>query len=306
MCGVLRYAVALALFLSIPLLAKAECRDSVLCVVPEDVLALDIEVVSKSKKWELIWNYVSDSEYRSARVKRLSAMNDDDIYKNVSSVELCVTSGGHAKVIASDKVSHQSDRCGLRIELDDGAVRMRGGDGQRIFSSTPQAAVDFLGNSPILVRTTEPEKLQVIRTLVKPMAPSPRSSFPTVDSLYSYLASSTDSIEAVWEYMDREVNTDKATLGGLYRIATVRAGDGYDIIYLGGSDHYKSRWKPLHLRGHMVATQFVNNFDLYWPEASRTLTFKTDTYASYDAHLSLLTLHFPIYESSVRFRKCYL
>lgn len=129
----------------------------------------------------------------------------------------------------------------------------------------------------------------------------------TLDSLKSHIALSDDKAEGFWTYLDRENDPDLATLGGRYTLATVKSGDGYDIIYVDGSKINPDLWECGKIKGHLSPTIFKNHYNLVWYDAEMSkLDADDETFASLDDNMVLLTLNFPLLSSKMRFSKARL
>ena len=123
----------------------------------------------------------------------------------------------------------------------------------------------------------------------------------TLDALDGYLATSTDPLEGFWTYLDRDMQDQWLRLGGRYTLAVVRAGDGYDLVYIDGAQVKHSLWRPGMLKGHIKPTPFTGNYDLMWIDATMEPIDK-DAYATVENGI-ILTLQFPIYKSQLRLYK---
>ena len=133
---------------------------------------------------------------------------------------------------------------------------------------------------------------------------SPQSSLATdwtVDALKEYFAASTDSTEGFWQYLDGENDPQYARLGGRYRLAIVKGGDGYDIIYIDGAETLASQWKPMMLKGGLKTTIFENHYDLEWIDSTFE-SIRRDIHASVSDG-AILTLSFPLLKTTLRFSK---
>jgi len=124
----------------------------------------------------------------------------------------------------------------------------------------------------------------------------------TREALDEYLANSSDPIEGYWQYLDRDMEDKWLRLGGRYTMAIVRADDGYDLIYIDGAQVKKALWQTGMKKGHISKTLFVGNYDLRWIDATMEPIENDDTYATIENGV-ILTLHFPVYKSQVRFAK---
>ena len=124
------------------------------------------------------------------------------------------------------------------------------------------------------------------------------AAFADVRSLTEYIAASHDINECVWTYHDRDTDPLRVSLGGDYRLATVRdSSGGYKIVYLSGHDS----WQPLRIKGRMKPTGFIGEYDLDWLDADGVSMGPDCSALISDG--SLLTLRFPLYESTLRFRR---
>ena len=112
---------------------------------------------------------------------------------------------------------------------------------------------------------------------------------------------SADPVEGYWQYLDRDMDDEWLRLGGRYTIATVQAGNGYDIIYIDGAKVKKSLWQPGMLKGHITKTIFTGNYDLFWIDATME-PIDDEAYATVENGV-ILTLNFPTYKSQVRLSK---
>lgn len=123
-----------------------------------------------------------------------------------------------------------------------------------------------------------------------------------MESLDSYLTSSSDPLEGYWSYLDRDNDPRYARLGGKYRLAMVKSpAGGYVLIYIGGAEVEAPRWRPGMLKGHLRPTIFVGHYTLEWvdavfrPESDETSADITDG--------AILTLNFPLMKTKLRFAR---
>lgn len=125
----------------------------------------------------------------------------------------------------------------------------------------------------------------------------------TVDSVMDYIALSSDPLEAVWEYLDRDNDTSLAVMGGRYILATVKNGNGYDIIYLGGAVTMSRLWEPCMKKGELIPTIFVNDFNLVWYDSLMNRMGRDDEINASVTDNSILTLRFPLLSTQLRFSR---
>jgi len=131
---------------------------------------------------------------------------------------------------------------------------------------------------------------------------------------------STDPIEGVWRYLDRENDPRTATPGGAYILATVRNDSipsadifgnprlvsGYDIIYLSGAVTHSGMWRPGMLKGRMLPTGLTGCYDLQWYDAACDPVHDpdNDNNADFsDTPAPVLTFNFPLLQARLRFTR---
>lgn len=123
----------------------------------------------------------------------------------------------------------------------------------------------------------------------------------TRQSLDSYLNTANNIYEGYWNFFDKELEEDMLKMGGRYTVALVKNDNGFDIIYVNGANVNNSGWKCGMLKGKLIKTPFIDNYDLIWYDAMMN-PFKYDVYATFENH-SVMTLFFPAQDSSIRFAK---
>lgn len=126
--------------------------------------------------------------------------------------------------------------------------------------------------------------------------------YADIDSLIARVKASPDSIEGVWEYLDRTNDPLYTRPGGRYTLATIANDEGsYDIVYIGGATVYPVRWQPGMIKGKLRPTIFIDHFDLEWIDAE-FVPMTEDIHASVTDG-AILTLSFPLYKSEMRFSR---
>lgn len=122
-----------------------------------------------------------------------------------------------------------------------------------------------------------------------------------MDALTERLSAPKDFREGIYEYLDSDIDPDKCRLGGRYRLALVADGKGgYDIVYLGGAEENLTMWRPGMIKGTLVPTIFQNHYDLTWYD-----TAMEDDMVELWGNLNgtLIELHFPLEQGTIRFRR---
>ena len=87
------------------------------------------------------------------------------------------------------------------------------------------------------------------------------------DLLEEYLADSQDPLEGYWQILDRTVDDSLMRPGGDYRLAMVRALDGYDLIYLSGSVVNSSAWHSGMVKAHLSPSGIGGVWNVEWYDA---------------------------------------
>ena len=162
-------------------------------------------------------------------------------------------------------------------------------------------AVPFAGDT-ICTEAIAGASMQRHSLIVRPVETPGRSPFASIDSLYAYLKASTDPMEAVWEYLDRDIDTGEARLGAKYTIATVRSNNGYTIVLTGSQDSLPPSWHALDIKGFMTETAFSGHFDLKWYAAGRN-NADNEANATIGMDGEVIEFSFPMLRSRIRFRR---
>lgn len=275
--------------------------DSVLCTIHQDVAEAQVHVRTEGKQWSLLWDYIDGNNYRMATIKQLSSGNED-IYKYSSLVTISHISDGKCIGSTASEIAHASRTASLKLCITDNTVLLLAGDGTRCIADKSLLHFDGKTGSRIIFRRDKPIKHTSVHTAMQYRKDKEYTSFYSLDQLDEYLSASTDSIEGYWTYLDRDIDAPNTILGGYYTLATVRNGDSYDIIYVSGADKYSYLWEPLQVKGHLYRTIFTDNFDLVWTNSQRTQTLDRDVYVTFEQN-ALMTAHFPLYKSEVRFSR---
>ena len=118
------------------------------------------------------------------------------------------------------------------------------------------------------------------------------------DLLDEYLAASHDPMEGYWQTLDRSLDESLLRLGGDYRYAMVRNGDGYDLIYLSGAKVNADRWEAGMLKARLRPSGILGVWDVEWHDAmhrvmSHELKAQTDREGA-------LVVQFPYQQSQIR------
>lgn len=119
--------------------------------------------------------------------------------------------------------------------------------------------------------------------------------------LEEYLAVSRDWLEGYWQTLDRSLDEALLRLGGDYRLAMVRALDGYDLIYLSGAKVNADGWRRGMVKASLRPSGIKDVWNVTWFDAmhsplSHELKGQIDQSGT-------LTLQFPYQSSQLRLHK---
>jgi len=255
-------------------------------------------------RWGIVWNVTDSTAYDGAEITLHDGRYTDALGREAASLRIftvrCDTVLYEELHDFSPAGSMRRSGGSLRLRLDKNAAQAVLDVGCRV----PELSVPVrvMPHSRIGCYTLSPA--DTLRhefscdTLPEPVY----ASFENVDSLRSYLSASHDANEGEWVYYDRDTEPLRISLGGDYRFATVSDGaDGYYIVYVDGAEVNPDDWRPMRVKGHLAPTGFIDQYDLCWldafgePMGSDCSALFTDG--------ALICLRFPLYGSSVRYRR---
>lgn len=119
--------------------------------------------------------------------------------------------------------------------------------------------------------------------------------------LRARLANPTDAMEGLWEVYDRQLEETMLRSGGDYRVAMLRDGKDYELIYVGGAEKNPWLWQPGMVKARLAATPFENVYDVVWYDAG-VHEVPGDIKAEFTPP-SLLSLSFISQSSTLRLKK---
>lgn len=249
--------------------------------------------------WGIVWNVASADCFDGAEITLHDAHYDDALGREAAELRVFSVRDG---VLASEQTmpfapssSMREGGGSLRLRVARGnshAVLEAGYGRPDISMPVSLGAGSRVGRYVLCKADTLRDELRVER-LPEPMF----ASFGSVGELRAHLAASDDVNEAEWVYYDRDTDPRRLSLGGDYRFATVSDGrGGYDIVLISGSEGPEMR-----IKGRLRPTGFIGQYDLDWLDASGEPMGPECSALMTDA--SLLTLRFPLYGGSVRYRR---
>lgn len=279
--------------------------DSIIARIGEDVYSADVQIASSEKNWQMLYGYADSLNHGRIVVTRISSDYEDEFYPYVSAVEIGVVIDGKYTKLTNKEVQHTGAVCRLRLRTLDGRTSITAGDKTPIVKESSESVYTLPAGSAILFRDNDSKaNLAVERCTLKEYVPAPQYPL-SYEDLIGKIKVSADSTEGVWEYLDRAMPDDRTVLlGGRYKIATVANGaNSYNIVYLSGDLSGFGVWAPMHVRGHLKGTSFAGNYDLSWTDVRRKTVYADECFAQLSADNQLLTLSFPLLDTSIRFRR---
>lgn len=134
-----------------------------------------------------------------------------------------------------------------------------------------------------------------------PIADLEAGEWNDTGKLDRYFADSDDSLEGFWTVFDRTLDESLLRLGGDYRLAIVRNGGKYDIIYIDGAITNAGKWKTGMTKGSLIPDSFPGIFNVEWIDAEGRIMrngIKAQT-----GEGGTLLLQFPYQSSTLRLRR---
>ena len=257
-------------------------------------------------EWGVVWNYVDSLNYCRLSLCGHNSNLHDILDERTLSVTISQVSNGNTSILRQlslrKNVSLYEGFNTAHIALCDSASTiLLGNQKLSIIASLPQ--IPLVPGSHFGLYAGKGALLAIERMVIQ-STHSPADDLATrwtAESLNEHFATSTDPIEGYWDYLDRSLNESQLRLGGRYRIALVKSPTGYDIIYVSGAEVDGRLWRFGMLKGSLSPTRFIDNYALLWYDTEKQ-PFEADVHASIE-NMSILTLHFPLAASQIRFAK---
>lgn len=288
---------------------KWQTADTLRDTLPEAYAALDAHLrvrVPSHKKLDvsIIYDRRDGVNYRRCRLWRPAGAMDDRLVAAPINLSISETVDGVEHIVSENRIQR-----GLDPGSDDFTLKLisrRSGSavivGQKDEAFRCELPIDGVGGELLWLCDSEAGLLR--RSLAADEAEAASfCRFADEAELREYLRTSTDVNESFWLYFDRETDLKRFSVGGDYRLATVKATDGrgYEIVYLGGARTNAGAWRPMQIKGYLRPTGFIGHYNLEWIDPSGRMQ-KRETSADITDGASL-TLFFPLYKSKVRYRK---
>lgn len=294
-----RALVLLLMVMTIRTVWCMEYTDTLLYVIENrEVADADIHVRCQGKQWALLWDYTDDQNYMMAELKRGCTDFENDL-KYATTLTLSEVHDGIVRS-SSKQIYHADKSASIRLVTDGPLTHIYAGDGEPVNHDNDYVFHGITG-SKILLRQIKAVKIEA--TDVNVGYRVALDSDIDKNTALQRVVNSPDSLEGVWEFMERDMPSAAVRLGGFYTLLIVRTGDYYTIHYLNGAKNYEQLWEEMQPKGRLIRTPFVGHYDLEWVDAKRTMLMKGEMWANLESDNSVLALHFPVLKTVVKFRK---
>lgn len=245
--------------------------------------------------WILIWNYLDDDNYVKAVANLPDQRIYDDVYVPEATIDVVEVRNGVETPVVSSNISVPEATLSLKLAYDGYSARLYAGCKDKMLVGR----VPYNANAGGEVRVITSERTLAHRLT----ADSYSNPAPAYATDQAPAEGSLDPVAGHWEYLDRDINRDLASIGGKYRLEIVARLDGdYEIVYQDGATVNADDWQPPRLKGWLHPSGFKGNFDLIWYDAQGRL-LDDDNEAQLSDDGMVLTLRFPVYKSQIRFKR---
>lgn len=227
---------------------------------------------------------------------RVEMPQRDELYGRRCVASACRVRSGEEQQLGATEFNCFTDEASVRIVYDGYSARIYAGE----TANSLICRLDSLCPGPISVEGNA----QLVEAWARclPLPEPEMSRFASVDELLARLAYSQDKMEAVWTYLDRDIDPARASLNAHYTLATVRNGNAYDIIYLSAANPSPDNWQPMQIKGRLKPTIFIDHYDLDWRD-SAGVEIGDEAHAQLSSDGSILTLSFPLLSAQLRFSR---
>ncbi|MDE6270742.1 MAG: hypothetical protein K2M12_07835 [Muribaculaceae bacterium] len=258
----------------------------------------------ETARWGIVWNFIDSLNYDRAEIELGDERYSDTFGREAAALHISRVREGEDSLIETvdfcPASPTRSTGLSLRLRLDPVTHTAMVEAG----SAMAQVARDveiLTGTRAGFYSLADADTLRMQFECTS--RPEPKSArYADVEALRAHLAATHDVNECEWTYYDRNTDPQRVSLGGDYRLATLADGaGGYDIVYLGGARDNAADWEPMRIKGHLSPTGFIGQFDLEWIDAEG-MPMAADSSALITDGM-LLELRFPLYKSSVRYRR---
>lgn len=253
--------------------------------------------------WSIVWNYKTPDDYNFIKITWGNTDFGDFLDRRYARLSIGEKRMGEELIFSS----HSYDKgfnCGtgensILLQYENEIISLWGGDDELMLIDTMHVTTGIGSKCGILA--TEPVNVATVVVETEPDKTLSLTTPWTLQSLNDYLSVSTDPVEGLWSYLDRDMEPDWARLGGRYIIALVKDETGYVILYIDGAETNRNRWSSFMIKGRLIKTIFKNHYDLVWYDAMCE-SIEDEAFADIKDN-AILALSFPLYKAVIRFSK---
>ena len=285
-----RFVFSVAFFLLIVFVAFSE---SLSYQIPDGFIKrieLTVKVTGGSNSVSL----TTDSGMFSLRIEGRKANEIDDIHGESYRISLLT---GDNQIIAEKTVNpSESSSFPIRLIIDRKRTLSVVTSGQKSIFNYADLGTPVAGSEIIL--TTDSKSGITFSDCNIDVIPPAEFCDMTVQT-------DSDSNAVVWTYLD--CTTPKSggvIIGGKYQLEIQPDSEvegGYIAIYRGGSTIESQSWSDGAIKARLSPTHFDGHFDVEWYDAGRAIV--TDEATATFQGDNLLTIEFPVLESTIRFSR---
>ena len=146
------------------------------------------------------------------------------------------------------------------------------------------------------------DKVKVSDISVRFLTEGPDSTgFLGIEDLNDYFIHSDDPMEGYWTIFDRELEESQLKQGGDYKLACVKQGEGYDLIYIDGAIVNSKGWSYGDIKARLQPSPFEGIYNVEWMDAMKQ-PISHDIRAQ-RGEGNTLSIQFPYQGSKMRLRK---
>ena len=244
-------------------------------------------------EWSLIWSRADSANFCRATFSMPDMRHVDGAYTPKCRVAVSQVADGAETSLLTAEVPAMEPALSVRLIADAYGARLYAGSGRltEVGRNFPAPAGE------VRIEAAGADCIErCIFSATQPYAPE----IVTAD-IDSAICAAASPCVGRWEYLDRDIDSDRASYSGIRSIAIIPAPEGgaYSVVYLSG---LSPRWQPMQLKATLTPTIFAGNYDVQWTD-SFGVKLADDNYAQLSMEGNVITFFFPVYKSQIRFKK---
>lgn len=254
----------------------------------------------------VVWNFRNCKNYYAVVMLNDNTINHDILDKNSLNIKIVKVCDGKEYILKKvdiDKNINLNGGFNLVRIVYDGSVTSVGIGNKSLSIIAELADVDYSGIKHFGYFVGKGACVDIERIVLNtnPTNKDKLKTKWTFEAIRNQLLISKDKYEGYWSYLDRNMDENQVKLGGKYCLALIKNGLDYDILYVNGAKVNDKDWSCGMLKGRLLHTDFVDNYNLIWYDVLKD-SFNDDEYATFDGG-NIMTLYFPLQKSQLRFYK---